>query len=524
MIVDDEPLTRYALKKLISTTFEKNIEVVAEVDNGIDAVNVALDLQPDVIFMDIKMPGMSGIDASEKILQEYPDIHIVILTAYDHFDFIQRALEIGVEGYLLKPISKEVVAKKIKDIFRRIDLLNAKEKVRQVLSQNMDSVIELAERDFIDHIIGSVNNKELIQQSQEFLGYNIAYGYFICLTFNNDDNLAYNGALAKTRNRQKLELAIQKYLPFMTKYIQASPRGNCIILFIYDDASTIYNQYAESKMIGEHLQHKLKLVENIEIRVGISQPYQDTDDFHKAFKEAYKVVKKVGDGCLGHFKDLKYDLLEEYFAYPAKDVEEIKEKILLSAKDESITLTNNLVSDICLSQQNLSGIRSYLCQVYYDIRHLLLTKHVTKIDLHNQVAINIQSISLIEELQDYMMIELTNMIECGCNYFSSGNKSLTNTIYDYIHRHYKDNITLDELAIEIGKTSQYTSKIFKELFNVNFVEYVVSIRIEKAKELLTETQLKVKEISEEVGYEDANYFCRTFKKKTGMTPKDYRKL
>ncbi len=85
-------------------------------------------LVPDLTFMDIKMPGQTGIEASEQILDELPGLHIIILTAYDHFSYIQKALEIGVEGYLLKPISKDIVVRKITEIIKRIELLDAKKK------------------------------------------------------------------------------------------------------------------------------------------------------------------------------------------------------------------------------------------------------------------------------------------------------------------------------------------------------------------------------------------------------------
>jgi len=524
MIVDDEPLARYALKKLISTQFQGNVEVIGEADNGIDAVVETSKLMPDIIFMDIKMPGISGIEASKQILKKHPRIHIVILTAYDYFDLIQKALEIGVEGYLLKPISKEIVVKKINNIFKRIDSLDEKERVRGILSTNMNSVIELAERDFIDHIVQSGRNKELIDQCQQFLGYTMAYGYFMCLSFNDSDEVVYNGALVKMRKRQKIELAIQRYLPFMTKYVQASPRGNCVILFIYDETLTIYNQYTESLMIGEHLQHKIKLVENIEVKVGIGRPYQKIDDYNKSFKESYQAVRQIDNGVIGHIRDIKVEEKMTEYHYPGKVVEELKEKIMLSMKEESIQFLHTLLVSICLSHINISEIKTYLAQVYYDVRHIFLVKHVENIELDNSVIITLQSISLIEEIKDYMALELTRMIESGCTYFASGNKSLINTIYDYIHQHYKENITLEDLAIEIGKTSQYTSKLFKELFDVNFVEYVAMIRIEAAKRMLSKTVYKVKDVAELVGYEDANYFCRIFKKKTNMTPKDYRKL
>ena len=99
---------------------------------------------------------------------------------------------------------------------------------------------------------------------------------------------------------------------------------------------------------------------------------------------------------------------------------------------------------------------------------------------------------------------------------------MTSVIYDYIHNNYKKNITLDDVASLIDMSSQYTSKLFKELFEVNFTDYILELRIEAAKDRLTGSMMKIKDIAGEVGYDDANYFCRIFKKRIGMTPKEYR--
>lgn len=116
MIVDDEALARFSLRTIISQAFA-DVSVVAEAENGPDAIDAYERWRPDVVLMDVRLPGMSGITASERILERYPSAKIVICTAYDNFSFISHALDIGVKGFLLKPVRREEVTQKLEKLF-----------------------------------------------------------------------------------------------------------------------------------------------------------------------------------------------------------------------------------------------------------------------------------------------------------------------------------------------------------------------------------------------------------------------
>ncbi|GEM_PF-901348 len=116
MIVDDEALARFSLRTIISQAFS-DVKVVAEVETGEAAIDAFARFHPDVVLMDVRLPGMNGITASEKILERFPTAKIVILTAYDNFSFISRALEIGVKGFMLKPVSREEIVRKLGRFF-----------------------------------------------------------------------------------------------------------------------------------------------------------------------------------------------------------------------------------------------------------------------------------------------------------------------------------------------------------------------------------------------------------------------
>lgn len=105
LIVDDEELSRIAVRKLLSRLFPA-VLVAGEAATGRAAVDLALSLRPDIVLMDIRIPGMNGMEAAQAILSGLRGVKVVVLSAYDSFGFAQRAINIGVSGYLLKPVSE----------------------------------------------------------------------------------------------------------------------------------------------------------------------------------------------------------------------------------------------------------------------------------------------------------------------------------------------------------------------------------------------------------------------------------
>lgn len=523
LIADDEPLTRFALRKMIGESFSE-LEIIGEVDNGIAVVEEAQKMLPDIIFMDIKMPGRTGIEASEIILRDNPQIHIIILTAYDHFDYIQKALEIGVEGYLLKPISKDNVRRKIDEIVKRILLIEAKNKAREALESNVDAVVGMAERDFIDQLIQKRYDEDSIAQYLNFLGHTIASGFFMCIRFQVDDRQYYNSTIARERTRNKVTTAIDRYLPFMTRYIQASPRGNNIILFLYDTESTGHSQKEESVMIAEHLIHKIELVEKCQVAIGIGKTYRNIKTFGDSFDEAYMAVRQLKPLEWLHYEDCTGYSEKHNSPYPTKKTDQLMEKIQLGNPEESMAVAVEIVDEILLRCQSLWIAKEYITQLYYNVRQLIISIiNEETIDASMDLVVMIGNAVDTDEIRHLVLTEVSRMIRLFSENLTKGNQVLTEIIYDFAHRHYREDITLDDLAEAIGKSSQYTSKIFKKLFDVNFVDYITGLRMDEAKEHLRTSNMKIRDVALKAGYDDSNYFCRIFKKRTGMTPNEYRR-
>lgn len=151
MIVDDEALARFSLRTIISQAFT-DVSVIAEAENGPDAIEAYERFRPDVVLMDVRLPGMSGITTSEKILEKYPSAKIVICTAYDNFSFISHALDIGVKGFLLKPARREEVVSKLEKLF----------------FSDSNIIEQLAEQKMLEQLLSDQVSPENLAQLQQY--------------------------------------------------------------------------------------------------------------------------------------------------------------------------------------------------------------------------------------------------------------------------------------------------------------------------------------------------------------------
>lgn len=112
IICDDQAIIRDGLEMLL--TLEKDIEVVGQAQDGAQAVELVAECQPDLVLMDLKMPGMNGIEATRQIRTRYPDVKVLVLTTYDDDEWVFDAIRVGAAGYLLKDTPREEVIKAVK--------------------------------------------------------------------------------------------------------------------------------------------------------------------------------------------------------------------------------------------------------------------------------------------------------------------------------------------------------------------------------------------------------------------------
>jgi two-component system response regulator YesN len=519
IIVEDEPLARHIIKALVLDNFD-NIQVVGEAENGTEAVRLSKKYEPDIILMDIRIPGINGIEASKQILSEFPDVKILVLTAYDDFNYIQQALNMGVKGYLLKPFQDNEIIEKITEIINEIKDLDLNKK----LESSINEVKPLIQKELVTAFISGDFDVHELKSYISFIGEEIQAGYFMLISYEGDSNSHIADALRNKRIGDKVHDIVYRFIPSMKKCLFGQTTANIIVIFFCEDSTSLSN-INESENMAQDIKRKINVIAGTDVSIGIGEVYSGLINLRLSYFEAFEALKKAKlNNNIIHFAKIKDELSSEIqYEYPVKIENEMLEYIRIGQVSKALESADTIISDIFKNCSDSILIKDYIVQLITIIKRTL-----------QQIGINKNSLNIIGILMDTSIIHSLNELNIWSknNIFAlihladeqSRQKDLTviERIITYINNNFCSDITLDAIAEEVNLSPQYVSRIFRDQLGENFVDYFTRKRIEYAKEILVSETKSISEISTSVGYSDVNYFCRVFKKVTGLTPKQYK--
>lgn len=525
MIVDDECLSRYVFKTLVSRNI-KNIQIVGEAENGRQAIEMNRKLKPDIIIMDIKMPGINGIDASREIINEFPKTRILILTAYDNFDYIKSALDIGVKGYILKPVKEEEAVEKINKVIKDIEESNSKGDFKEYVEKNIKVVRPFIESELISSFIIGSFDIDKVKSYISFLQEKIEAGYFMLISPGNSYSKNINESLRNKIIKDKVYSVAEKFLPLMRKCFFGNCIGNTVVVFFPVEEDFVQKDITEEAVIiSNDIKRKIKVIEHVDVGIGIGRVYTKIEKLYKSYNEAnYALQKAVCEKKIVHFDSV---VKEEppndlHRGYSLKMESNFIEQIKIGNIKKAKSLVDDIISGIMNNNTNISTIREYIGEFIMVLKRAISEMGFSvKLSSTSGILFELGNLTQLEEIEVWCRRIIYDILEQIDN---SDNRSMgiIRKVFEYVNKNYYREITLDLVAQEVGLTPQYLSKMFKEKYGTNFIDYVTKKRIEYAEELLKNDKRSIKEISKLVGYEDSNYFCKLFKKDKGLTPKQYR--
>lgn len=524
MLVDDEALSRYVLRTLITKKFS-NIEIVCEAENGRQAIDLNRNLQPDIIIMDIKMPGINGIEASKKIVEEFPNANILILTAYNNFDYIKSALDIGVKGYILKPVKEAEVVEKINKVLSQIEEQVNQFGFKELVETKIREVKPFMENELVAAFITGNGDINKIENYISFLQEDIKAGYFMLISSGQTNSQEIHDCIRNRILKEKTHTIVTRNLPLLKKCFFGKAIGSSMVVFIPSDITLPDNKiYSEAVMIAEDILRKLKVIGDIDASIGIGNSYTDIKNFNKSYNEAVYALKKSIEGKkIIHFSSFRVELsTNEPQVYPL----ELENKLIDQLKSGQIESAKNFANDILMNitdkTSNLDHIKGFIGEFIAVLRRTIAKMGI---NLNSSLGMGnlseLSELSSIDEIEIWFKRNVYNILE-QVEKCSNKNTDMLSKVFEFSNRNFNKDITLESVALEVGLSSQYLSKVFKEKSGTNFIDYITKKRLEFAVELLKRGELNIKEISKMSGYEDSNYFCKIFKKDTGLSPKQFR--
>lgn len=524
IIIDDEYIIREGLKKTVNWE-ELNCKIVGEAQNGMEAMELVKHYEPNIVITDIKMPGLSGIELTELILNKYPYTKIIFLTGYNDFSFARQAIKLGAFDFILKPTDinelESILRKAQQSIDVDKDALATSIRNRELIEKS----IPILREKFLNDLISDYIDESVLQRRMEF--FDLYLHKFIVMTIDfssqkNSDMISEEDQfidiyyvkymLEEILTRCQIQAYIfnhQHYLVTICSF-QSEPDEECVQAVL---------------SIAEEIRYKVDQESSFSINCGISNVHQKLLNVKRAYQESkvsldrtfytgWNTVIQYGD-LHQHDEQLQCEFIDingVIRAFETHDWLKLdKELILLEGcmyrlkKEEAI----DLAIEVLISIYNT-----------YNRNWASPDKRLLLRDLPYEVLFDISTISELLKLVSGKIKEVINKVDSIHHLHTR--KVISNCV-EFINKHYMKQIGLNDLAEEVYMSRWYLSKLFKKEMEVTFTEYLLNTRINAAKKILVnEPSLKVYEVASNTGFLDVRYFSQNFKKVVGQTPTDFR--
>lgn len=485
LIVDDEEPVLESYSYLVETGLD-DFNVCATARSGGEALQAAHQHRPDVVLMDIAMPGIDGLDTIRELQHEFTDALYILSTAYERFDLAQRAIPLRVFAYLVKPVSR-------KRFLETMFLAKAElDERRASLSRRIEHARIDAEslareaRSFLSLITWKPLNPTEWERYRNLFELTSDYGVVAAVRCTGGDLCPEIAERVERRFRCLWTETAQRMVVFIA---EATPR------------ETIEEALRE---IASSLS---SVDESVAIGVGDRHRY---DGFFRSYDEALRAIPPVA-GVERHLRELR------------RKARDFAGRLAAARTPEGVSDAYTVLADDVFATWRFPLARYRIAAILESLL-LRLDAESGSPDISLSIGDPLEEISAMETRRevDTFALRTIRLIVAERTRFSETHwpESLQIAVR-FIDEHYAEPLQLSTVAEHCGVSTGHMSRLFSEHLGSRFSDYLNSVRLDVARRLLTDGSRSIKETSYAVGYHDPNYFSRIFKKYTGRSPSSY---
>lgn len=530
-LVEDEKIIRKSIKNNVKWE-ENGFEFVGEAPDGEMALPMIEKLHPDIVITDIKMPFIDGLELSDILKKKMPKIQIIILSGYGEFDYAKEAIKIGVTDYLTKPVTGEQLLEALNKVKQKLDKKKRQEEDIKKLQKNIKTQMKNMRYQFFGNLIrGKISVSKLMEQGNE-LGIDLmapAYNFMLFKIFSkneNDTEAVYDLRTKEDAIVEEVSSQFENMIVF-----HRVTEGYVLMIKAQNTEETI--QVAKDYVAA--LTKRMKKEKELQWFAGIGHAVERLHNLSESYDSASKAFayQYQSSGNEAVF----FDKLDNEKIERAEDLQQVDftkvnseslEEFLKNGKEEAVHL---FVEDYTktLGKSNMDSFM--FCQYMLINIQVGVMKFVEKMgvekanidrtfkDYKQQIA----AVSTGEKAAEYIEELIIQAIRMRNERLGKKHSSLITEAKEFIVKNYQEEtLSLSDVADQVGLSSSHFSTTFKQETGKSFVEFLTSVRMDKAKEMLCFTDMKASQISYEVGYKDPHYFSYLFKKTQGCTPSEYR--
>ncbi|ANS74786.1 two-component system response regulator [Paenibacillus yonginensis] len=548
ILADDETDVREGLLDQINWA-ALGFDSVETAENGREAAEMIEKSRPDVVVTDIQMPFMNGLQLAEWIRQYSPSTRIIILTGFEEFEYAQKAIKLQIDEYVLKPFSSKDLEQVLTKVKQSIDREMEQRENLQALREHYRQNLPMLQNLFLAGIVTrKISTSELEQKCRSYQldleGEQFAVavisldrmltrlqGAYQPSPSDFSDSSGETGSLRDTPNVELKQFAV---LNIAQETMEKHRRGYAfihageVVLLMLGRERRSSGFMEENLRLLEEIRHHVERYLKLTVTIGAGLPGSELAKMPESYGEArqaldYRMI-------LGTNKVIWIGDVEQRSDRPLVFDESLEQqlvrKIKLGSDGELLEMMDELFSELIGSGQSYGDFQLFLLEL---LTTLVKTAKEHNADLEAVFGDSgtglaaIASFTLAEDAKEWftgICLRLRSFIAADRQ---SGYRRLVEEAKSYVKAHYaEEDMSIGRLCQHLHISTGYFSNIFKKETKMTFVGYLMGIRMEAAQELLLMTDLKAFEIAEKVGFSDPNYFSFCFKKRFGVSPKEYR--
>lgn len=531
LIVDDEQMTRYGLTQLFDWS-KLNVEVVGEADDGTTALPLLEKLRPDILFTDVKMAHMDGIELAERAREKYPDLKIVFLSAYSEVDYVRSALKVRALDYILKPVDYDEIEQCFHKVIQQIEA----ERLVQTAMRKMEDQISEGLPTMKEHLLsallkGQSPSGERLEAQMEALHLKKDRPFSAAAVVLDPDEGALASCCGFQNDWPLLSTALKNISnEILEEYFQGfslddpfTQKRLVLVLFLYGDNGFL----KKLTDMCEQIKTLVKKYLGLRVSLGIGKAITSLRDLKESYDSASAALKHrlyLGGECV-----IAYDISSlPAGSAPAEEIPDGSLRSLLLEKNEHEleSWMDRLFSRLAgMHSTDATFYRNKISRYIFEAHGVLceqlgegdegaLSRQLILDQLFHSETLEQMRVLLLQYCKSIRdLIRLKN---------DSGTKGMIQQVQKTIRERYSENLTVGELAAGVYLTPTYLCLLFRQTTGTTINHYLTTVRMEKAKELLMDLSNKLYDVSYAVGYMNPSYFSRQFKKYTGLLPSEYR--
>lgn len=519
IVADDEEVLRRAIIRKIDWE-SIGFQVIGEAENGIEALELVARLEPDLLLTDIRMPFISGIDLARQVREVRPTTQIAFLSGFDDFSYAQQAIQYNIISYMLKPISMNELTENLKQMKEKIDRLF------QEFSSRKQS--DLGSSEFLLSVLldsfqpeATEEREAQLQQQAEACGLlkpGIRVHRYVVMTVS---VLNENGSnITDLNHLHAVDSILRKYVKYQSCYV-----GNRIVSVLMA-TSAAFDKYLH--ILVDEISQSIERILNRTSRIGISREVDVLTGLHEAYRESVNAMRYASSNR----SSIRYIADEEPFG--TVDVE----SMMCQVSEIENCIKRGTVSEL---EQNMGNVfermererwskkkSSFLMMELLSCACRLL---YASGDDAGEAAFRkdsfMQKMTFLESSVSEARVHFTAFCISVQNAIADQKKKSSLDICERaLHKmreeFFNPDLSLVSISSEIGVSPNYLSGLIKKKTGKSFIDYLTQLRMEEAKKLLGESNMRIREIAEQCGYSDQHYFSYCFKKAAGVSPNALR--